>query len=74
VNRLRRIAAEVIPTLAEVGRIIDGRPFLLLVIGMLSYYQVHDDNWPWWLPVLLFLAATSTGALLGWRKARKRNR
>lgn len=63
---LRRIAV-------EVGRFLDGRPFLLLVIGLLSYYQVHDDNWPWWLPILLFLAATGTGALLGWRKARKRN-
>src|SRR5690348_1050951 len=67
VNPLRRIVA-------DVGRFLDGRPFLLLVIGMLSYYQVHDDNWPWWLPIILFLAASGTGAFLGWRKARKRSK
>lgn len=71
-NRLRRIATEVRLTLVEVGRIIDGGPFLLLVIGMLSYRSVHDDHWPWWLPGVLFAAACATGLLLGWRKARKR--
>jgi hypothetical protein len=67
VSTLRRVAT-------QIGKTLDGGPFLLLVIGMLSYRQVHDDHWPWWLPIALFLAAAGTGVLLGWRKARKRKR
>lgn len=51
-------------------------PVKLLIVGLLSYRVVHDDGWPWWLPVALFLTAVSSGWLLGWHKARqvRRNR
>lgn len=49
-------------------------PVALFVFGYFSYHFVVDDGWPWWAPVLLFVAAIGAGVLEGWRQARRRKR
>lgn len=62
---LRRIAAEIRRSYSSV-------PFLILMIGMLSYRTVRNDGWPWWLPVILIVVSATAGVLLGLHKARAR--
>lgn len=59
---------------AEVRRALDSIPSRLLVIGLLFYHFVHDDQWPWWLPVAMLLVAAAIGAFLWWRTTRRRKR
>ena len=62
-SMLRLIAQELWAALGSL-------PVYLLFLGTLDYRLVCYDGWPWWLPIVLTVAAVGLGWLLGWRKAR----
>jgi CHASE2 domain-containing sensor protein len=63
-SELRAIAAEVLRSFRTL-------PVLLVMSAMVDYRVVHDDGWPWWLPIILTAAAVAAGALLAWHKIRR---
>jgi fatty acid desaturase len=68
VNRTVRRAAR------ELWAVIGSLPLLMLLIGLLSYSEVVDDGWPWWLPVVLFVNVIWVGVVFGWLRKTRRQR